>query len=192
MGSDITRREAVLGLAASAGTLLGGAGRRESLLRAMSICSIPRVSRMQPDAPYKPAAYTLEDHLKLVTAAGLAHSVIVHPEPYQDDHRYLEYCFAHEPGPGYFKGTCMFDPLRADTPDRMRALAERWPKRIIALRIHEMSMTYEANGADPPARHERSAHGCVLGGGYADGHGGPDAVHTGAGARDSPTGGEVF
>jgi predicted TIM-barrel fold metal-dependent hydrolase len=28
----------------------------------------------------------------------------------------------------------------------MRALAERWPKRIVALRIHEMSMTSEANG----------------------------------------------
>jgi hypothetical protein len=26
----------------------------------------------------------------------------------------------------------MFDPLREDTPARMRALAERWPKRIIA------------------------------------------------------------
>jgi predicted TIM-barrel fold metal-dependent hydrolase len=53
-----------------------------------------------PDAPYKPAAYTLEDHLKLVSGAGLAHSVIVHPEPCQNDHRYLEYCFAHEPNPG--------------------------------------------------------------------------------------------
>ena len=75
------------------------------------------------DAPYKPAAYTLEDHLKLVEAVGLAHSVIVHPEPYQDDHRYLEYCLAHEPRPGYFKATCLFDPLREDTPARLRALA---------------------------------------------------------------------
>ena len=99
-----------------------------------------------PDAPYKPAAYTLEDHLKLMEAAGLSHSIIVHPEPYQDDHRYLEYCFAHEPRPGYFKGTCMFDPLREDTPQRMRSLADRWPESIIALRIHEMSMTPEASG----------------------------------------------
>jgi len=99
-----------------------------------------------PDAPYKPAPYTLEEHLKLVEAAQLAHSIVVHPEPYQDDHRCLEYCFAHEPTPGYFKGTCMFDPLREDTPDRMRALADRWPKRIVALRIHEMSMTPESSG----------------------------------------------
>lgn len=37
----------------------------------------------------------------------------------------------------------MFDPLREDTPRRMRALAERWPKRIVGLRIHETSMTPE-------------------------------------------------
>ena len=52
--------------------------------------------------------------MKLVEPAGLAHSIIVHPEPYQDDHRYLEYCFAHEPRQGYFRGTCLFDPLRAE------------------------------------------------------------------------------
>jgi predicted TIM-barrel fold metal-dependent hydrolase len=100
-----------------------------------------------PDAPYKPAAYTLEDHVKLVNAVGLAHSIIVHPEPYQDDHRYLEYCFAHEPRPGYFKGTCLFDPFREDTPQRLRALTERWPKRIVAMRIHEVSMTPETGSA---------------------------------------------
>ena len=99
-----------------------------------------------PDAPYKPNAYRLEDHLKLVEPAGLAHSIIVHPEPYQDDHRYVEYCLAHEPRPGYFKATCMFDPLIADTPRRMRELADRWPKRIVAMRIHEMSITPESSG----------------------------------------------
>jgi predicted TIM-barrel fold metal-dependent hydrolase len=99
-----------------------------------------------PDAPYQPPAYTLEQHTELVRAAGLTHSIIVHPEPYQDDHRYLEYCFAHEPRPGYFKGTCLFDPLRDDTPGRIRALAARWPKRIVALRIHAMSAVPEASG----------------------------------------------
>src|SRR5262249_4439706 len=91
-------------------------------------------------------AYTLEDHGKLVSAAGLAHSIIVHPEPYQDDHRYLEYCLAHEPSPGYFKATCLFDPFRDDTPQRLKALSGRWPKRIVAMRVHEMSLTPEATG----------------------------------------------
>lgn len=99
-----------------------------------------------PDAPYRPAAYPLEAHLKLVEAAGLTHSVVVHPEPYQDDHRYLEYAFAHEPRAGYFKGVCLFDPLREDTPQRVRSLMERWPKRIVAMRIHETQMTPETSG----------------------------------------------
>jgi predicted TIM-barrel fold metal-dependent hydrolase len=62
--------------------------------------------------------------------------VIVHPEPYQDDHRYLEYCFAHEPRRGFFKGTCLFDPVDPETPARMKTLAARLPGRIVALRIH--------------------------------------------------------
>jgi len=144
MGNTVTRREALLGLAASASALLA-ASAPPTIETHVHLFDPERVP-YAPDAPYKPAAYTLEDHLKLVEAAGLAHSIIVHPEPYQDDHRYLEYCFAHEPRPGYFKGTCLFDPLREDTPERMRALAERWPKRIVALRIHEMSMTPETSG----------------------------------------------
>jgi len=144
MGNTWTRREALLGLGASAGALLAAAA-PETIESHVHLFDPDRVP-YAPNAPYKPAAYTLEDHLKLVGATGLAHSIIVHPEPYQDDHRYLEYCFAHEPRPGYFKGTCLFDPLREDTPRRMRALTERWPKRIVALRIHEMSMTPETGG----------------------------------------------
>jgi predicted TIM-barrel fold metal-dependent hydrolase len=145
MGNTFTRREALLGLTASASALLAAAAAPATIETHVHLFDPERVP-YAPDAPYKPAAYKLEDHLKLVEAAGLVHSIIVHPEPYQDDHRYLEYCFAHEPRPGYFKGTCLFDPLREDTPRRMRALAERWPKRIVALRIHEMSMTPETSG----------------------------------------------
>ena len=69
--------------------------------------------------------------------ARIDHTIIVHPEPYQDDHRYLEYCFQHEPSPGFFKGTCLFDPMAPDTPARMEALVKKHPDRIVALRIHE-------------------------------------------------------
>lgn len=144
MGNTLTRREALLGVTASAGALLAAA--TPATIESHVHLFDPARVLYAPDAPYKPAAYTLEDHLKLVEAAGLAHSIIVHPEPYQDDHRYLEYCLAHQPRPGYFKATCLFDPLREDTPRRMRALAERWPKCIVALRIHEMSMTPESGG----------------------------------------------
>ncbi|MBZ5619214.1 MAG: amidohydrolase [Acidobacteriia bacterium] len=91
-----------------------------------------------PDAPYQPKPFPVEEYLKVVAAARIDHTVIVHPEPYQDDHRYLEYCFAHEPSLGYFKGTCLFDPIAPATPQRMETLVKRNPKRIVALRIHEM------------------------------------------------------
>jgi predicted TIM-barrel fold metal-dependent hydrolase len=90
------------------------------------------------DAPYKPPPQPLEEYVKVVASAHINHTVIVHPEPYQDDHRYLEYCFAHEPSPGYFKGTCLFDPIAPRTPERIEALVAKNPKRIVALRIHEM------------------------------------------------------
>jgi predicted TIM-barrel fold metal-dependent hydrolase len=99
-----------------------------------------------PNATYTPSAYTLEDHAKLAAATGLNHAIIVHPEPYQDDHRSLEYFFDHEPQPGYFKGTCLFDPFRDDAPSRMRELVRRHPNRIVALRIHAMSRTPEQSG----------------------------------------------
>jgi predicted TIM-barrel fold metal-dependent hydrolase len=96
---------------------------------------------------YNAPAFTLEQYLPFVKEARLDHTIVVHPEPYQDDHRYLEYCFAHEPAPGYFKGTCLFDPVDPATPGRMRELAARHPGRIVALRIHEM-----AKPGAPPTR----------------------------------------
>jgi len=89
-----------------------------------------------PNATYRPPAAPLEPYQAFVREAGIAHTVIVHPEPYQDDHRYLEYCFAHEPSKLFFKGTCLFDPVDPATPGRMEELVKRNPGRIVALRIH--------------------------------------------------------
>ena len=88
------------------------------------------------DATYQPPAAPLEPYKAFVQQAGIDHTVIIHPEPYQDDHSYLEYCFANEPSPDFFKGVCLFDPIRADTGDRMADLVKRNPRRIKALRIH--------------------------------------------------------
>src|SRR5690242_17456263 len=90
------------------------------------------------NATYKPPAQPLEPYAAFATSVGIDHAVIVHPEPYQDDYRYLEYCFAHEPSPGFFKGTCLFDPVSRETPDRLSTLVGMNPKRIVALRIHEV------------------------------------------------------
>jgi len=93
------------------------------------------------NASYPPKREPVEEYVKFVQEAHIDHAVIVHPEPYQDDHRYLEYSFAREPSPGFFKGTCLFDPIDPETPKRMQALVKRNPGRIVALRIHE---THEA------------------------------------------------
>jgi predicted TIM-barrel fold metal-dependent hydrolase len=98
-----------------------------------------------PGATYRPKAQPLEGYLSFVRQARINHTVIVHPEPYQDDHRYLEYCFAQEPEPGYFKGTCLFDPIAPDTTARMEALVRKHPDRIVALRVHE-----NLKGGTPP------------------------------------------
>ena len=95
-----------------------------------------------PRFPYNSASYPpkpepVEEYVKFAREAHIDHAVIVHPEPYQDDHRYLEFSFAHEPSPGFFKGTCLFDPIDPETPKRMQALVKKNPGRIVALRIHE-------------------------------------------------------
>jgi predicted TIM-barrel fold metal-dependent hydrolase len=96
------------------------------------------------NAVYQPPAERLDEYAAFVREAGISHAVIVHPEPYQDDHRYLEYCFAHEPSPGFFKGTCLLDPTDERTPARMAELVKRNPNRIVALRIHENRLKTEA------------------------------------------------
>src|SRR3712207_368183 len=59
------------------------------------------------DAPYQPDESATPEHLlDSMAKAGVDHAVVVHPEPYQDDHRYLEHCLAV--GKGKLKGTCLF------------------------------------------------------------------------------------
>jgi predicted TIM-barrel fold metal-dependent hydrolase len=103
-----------------------------------------------PSGPYKPKPNSLDDYVAFVREAKLSHTVLVQPEPYQDDHRYLEYCFTREPSPGYFKGTCLFDPVDPKTPARIDELIRRNPNRIVALRIHEVqppNQPYTTSGA---------------------------------------------
>jgi L-fuconolactonase len=92
---------------------------------------------LSPNATYKPTPLPVEEYVRFAKSVGIDRAVIVHPEPYQDDYRYLEYCFTQEPTPGFFKGTCLFDPIAPETPDRIATLVGINPKRIVALRIHE-------------------------------------------------------
>ena len=88
-----------------------------------------------PEGPYQPAEPATPEHLlRCMAEAGVDHAVVVHPEPYQDDHRYLEHCL--EVGRGKLKGTCLFFADRPGSLDRMAALVKRHEGRIVAARIH--------------------------------------------------------
>lgn len=133
MYNPLTRRAALPLLATPAFS----AGRPKGLLIDTHIHLFdPKRFPYHVNAVYKPPPAPLDAYARFVAEARLDHTIIVHPEPYQDDHSYLEYCFAHEPSPGYFKGTCLFDPIDPRTPARMAELTRRNPKRIVALRIH--------------------------------------------------------
>ncbi len=84
-------------------------------------------------APYQPADIASPEHLlDCMNGAGVGHAVVVHPEPYQDDHRYLRHCL--EVGEGRLKGTCLFFADRPGSLDQLPELARSLP--LIAVRVH--------------------------------------------------------
>jgi predicted TIM-barrel fold metal-dependent hydrolase len=83
-------------------------------------------------APYTPPAATPELLLKCMDGAGVDYAIVVHPEPYQDDHRYLEHCL--QVGKGRLKGTCLFFADRPGTVANLPALVKQAP--VVAARIH--------------------------------------------------------
>ena len=86
-------------------------------------------------APYRPPEPATPEHLlACMDGAGVAHAVVVHPEPYQDDHRYLEHCL--EVGGDRLKGTCLFFADHPGSIERMSSLVKTLRGRIIAARIH--------------------------------------------------------
>lgn len=84
-------------------------------------------------APYRPDQPATPEHLlKCMDGAGVDFAVVVHPEPYQDDHRYLEHCL--KVGGKRLKGTCLFFADRPSSVEKMPRLARRLP--LVAARIH--------------------------------------------------------
>jgi predicted TIM-barrel fold metal-dependent hydrolase len=84
-------------------------------------------------APYGPdEAATPQRLLELMDGAGVDFAVVVHPEPYQDDHRYLDYCLGV--GKSRLKGTGLVFADRPGSVDQLPGLVKRLP--IVAVRIH--------------------------------------------------------
>ena len=83
-----------------------GYGRQSTSLRnprtsvrsaSMRICTVLRGRGARfpyhERSPYKPEPAATPEHLlACMQEAGVDFAVVVHPEPYGDDHRYLEHC----------------------------------------------------------------------------------------------------
>jgi predicted TIM-barrel fold metal-dependent hydrolase len=86
----------------------------------------------EPDVSAKPTD-PLGAYLQYMDREGIDRAVLVHPEPYGDDHRLILACLEREKE--RLKGTCLFYPKDPDAPRKMEELVAREP-RIIAARIH--------------------------------------------------------
>lgn len=112
----------------------------------------PAAFPYHPQGTYQAPAEPLAPYLAFAKPAGISHAVIVHPEPYQDDHRLLWHCFQQESPKGFLRGTLLLDPLAEQTPARMEQMVEAHPGRIVALRIHAMNAPGEAPSQSGPIR----------------------------------------
>lgn len=92
---------------------------------------------IHPSAAYRPRVPDtddpLADYLARMQTEGIDRAVLVHPEPYGDDHRLVLACLEREPE--LFLGTSLFYPKDPDAPQKLADLVARQPK-IIATRFH--------------------------------------------------------
>ncbi len=86
----------------------------------------------RPDMSRHPAD-PLAAYLERMKEEGIGRAVIVHPEPYGDDHRLVLECLQREPE--LLKGTSLFYPRDPDAPKKLEELVAREP-RIVATRFH--------------------------------------------------------
>lgn len=84
-------------------------------------------------APYRPDDVASPEHLlRVMEGGGIDYAVVVHPEPYQDDHRYLEHCLAV--GKGKLKGTALVFADRPGSVAQLPGLVKRLG--VVAVRVH--------------------------------------------------------
>jgi predicted TIM-barrel fold metal-dependent hydrolase len=91
-----------------------------------------------PQAAYTPDAARFDTdplaaYLRRMDEVGIDHAVLVHPEPYGDDHRLVLDCLQREPD--RLRGTSLFYPKDPGAADKLGHLVERHP-RIVATRFH--------------------------------------------------------
>jgi predicted TIM-barrel fold metal-dependent hydrolase len=139
---DISRRTALTGAVAGLTWAVGcpvpgfGAAEKVPVVDTHLHCFAGKGDRRFPyheRAPYQPEAASGPEHLlRCMDGAGVDYAIVVHPEPYQDDHSYLEHCLTV--GKGRLKGTCLFFADRPGWSEKLMALAKKWP--LVAVRVH--------------------------------------------------------
>ena len=75
----------------------------------------------------------LQDYEARMQAEGIDRAVLVHPEPYGDDHRLVLDCLEREPE--LFLGTTLLYPKDDDAPAKLADLVAQQPK-LISTRFH--------------------------------------------------------
>jgi predicted TIM-barrel fold metal-dependent hydrolase len=139
--SAVNRRQFLASIAATvAATPVFAASRRRVPIIDTHVHCFAGIDNTQfpyhPQGSYKPEKASPPEHLlKLMDGAGVDYAIIVHPEPYQDDHRYLEYCM--DVGKGRLKGTVLVFADRPGSIEKLPDLAKRLP--VVAARIHAYS-----------------------------------------------------
>lgn len=84
-------------------------------------------------AVYRPEESATPEHLlKCMSEARVDYAIVVHPEPYQDDHRYLEHCL--QVGKGKLKGTLLLFADRSGSLDQLPELCKRLD--VVSVRVH--------------------------------------------------------
>ena len=87
-------------------------------------------------APYSPDKPATPEHLlDCMRQAEVDHAIVVHPEPYQDDHRYLEHCL--EVGKGKLKGTLLVFADREGSLEKLPELCGNLD--VVSVRVHAYS-----------------------------------------------------
>ncbi|MDP6983850.1 MAG: amidohydrolase family protein [Candidatus Latescibacteria bacterium] len=89
-------------------------------------------------ASYRPdlttrAADPLQQYMEHMEAEGIDRAVLVHPEPYGDDHRLVLDCLDREPEK--FLGTTLLYPSDDGAPQRLAELVAKQP-RLVSTRFH--------------------------------------------------------
>jgi len=109
-----------------------------------------------PQATYTPDVSVhpsdpLAAYLKRLDEEGIDRAVIVHPEPYGDDHRLIIDCLNREPN--RLRGTSLFYPRDPEAPKKLETLVKRVP-HIVSTRFHAHrgKETYLDSFADQGAR----------------------------------------